>query len=387
MQVFNIYMKLLKRTAPFLMIYTLVFTGLLVVNSFYHNKITAGFEETKVRTAIVNYDRDSFLVQNLLNYLDQYCELEDFTDKEKLLNDALYFKEVSYIITIPYDFGEEFIKGEDVFVEKKTIPETKASSSVDNVINNYFNTAGNYIKNHPNEKEEELVKGIQNELDSLALIKTADSENIDKSHTFYLQYFNTIALTITVCCLLGIGIIMSFFQNQAVQRRNMVSPIIERNVSMQLLLGNIIFIISNDIFFILVGFIINPEKKISVSLILFWLNLIVFSSSLLAISYIILQTAKTRQTVFIISIILAFVLSFISGAVTPQSTLSNFILKLAAFSPVFWFVKANNTIVSFHKYDWSNLQTLIYYMAIELGFAAVFFAISLVIRKNRALKE
>jgi len=107
----------------------------------------------------------------------------------------------------------------------------------------------------------------------------------------------------------------------------------------------------------------------------------------LTISYIVIHVVKNRQAVYATTFILTFILCFISGVFIPQSSFSNFILKLAAFSPVFWFVKANNTIAALHKYDWSNLQRLFYYILIQLGFSAVFFAISLVLQKNKLLKE
>jgi ABC-2 type transport system permease protein len=387
MQVFKLYIKLYRSIAPVLIFITLLFTIILAVNSFTKNNLISGFEQTKVRTAIVNYDKDSPLVKDFLNYLGNFYELEDFTDRIDQLDDALFFGDITYIITIPYDFSEDLLAGKDISVQMKSLSDDISSITVNNTVNNYFNMAGIYIKEHPGNSEMDISQNIQKEINTLSKVTVIQTENNTNDYDFNNQYYNIIAFVMTICCLLGIGYIMISFQTLSIQRRNMIAPIRTGNINLQLLLGNILFVFLYDIFFILAGYIMNTDKMFNVNILFFGLNLFVFSISILTISYIVIHVVKNRQAVYATTFILTFILCFISGVFIPQSSFSNFILKLAAFSPVFWFVKANNTIAALHKYDWSNLQRLFYYILIQLGFSAVFFAISLVLQKNKLLKE
>ena len=58
MQVFKLYFKILKSAAPALIIYIVIFSVLIFFVSTTQNKKITGYKETKIDTALVNYDKD-----------------------------------------------------------------------------------------------------------------------------------------------------------------------------------------------------------------------------------------------------------------------------------------------------------------------------------------
>jgi ABC-2 type transport system permease protein len=185
MQVFKLYFKLLKGEAVALSIYAFVFVGLLFMQSTYQTQNTVGFQQEKIDTAIVNYNEDSPFVQGLMKYLGEYCNFVDLGTKESDLNDALFFRQVEYILTVPYDFGEDFLAGKNPSVEKKTVPDAVYSATVDQAINNYFNTARVYMNSIPDITEEELVSYVSNDLKKEAFVKIDSKVAVGKDYSFY----------------------------------------------------------------------------------------------------------------------------------------------------------------------------------------------------------
>ncbi|MDF2608663.1 MAG: transporter permease [Lachnospiraceae bacterium] len=386
MQVFKLYFKLLRSVATSLLLYSVIFVGITVMQTVNRSDDTTGFKQEKIDTAIVNYNEDSPLVQGLMEYLSEYCNFADLGDEEDELQDALFFRQVEYILTIPYGFGEEFIAGLNVGVEKKTVPNAVYATTVDEAINTYLNTARMYLETIPDITEEELVTYVNSDLEVQAQIEIhgkADSKN----HSFYMYYTNFAAYIIMSGCLIGVSLIMLSFHNINIRRRNLVSPITLKSLNIQLMEGNLIFVLGYDLLLIVLGYILNSDKTINTNVIMHWLNIIVFSVSALSISYLAAMLVKSKQANEALSVILPLGLSFISGTFVPQFLLGDSVLHFASFAPVYWFVKANDTIASISTLNITNAKPILYYMVIQLGFAVAFFALSMVISKNRMQRE
>ena len=387
MQVFKLYFKLLKSVAPALIIYAIIFAVLIFIISANQTQSITHFEETKIDTALVNYDENSIFTKNLIHYLTKYCSFKDYGEGEDNLADALFFRQIEYILTIPYDFGEDFLRGKEAAVEKKSVPDGVYNSTIDNAINIYLNTARIYLRNIPNITEEELVTYVNKDMQEKAEVAIEDPEKKDNDYSFYNRFFNIASYIMLSCCLIGVSMIMLTFHNVNILRRNMVTPMTHKDMNLQLIGGNLVFVLVHDILFILFGYIINDNKNITGNVLLFWLNMIVYSISALSISYFVAVIIKNKHVNDIMAYVLPLGFSFISGAFIPQYILGDSVLKLASFTPVFWFIKGNDAITLLTDYNWNLLGNIYAYMLIQIGFAAAIFSLSLVISKNRKMNS
>lgn len=386
MQVFKLYFKLIRSVSTTLLLYTVLFAGITTIQTVNRNDNVKGFMQDKISTAIVNYNEDSPLVQGLIEYLEEYCEFEDLGDIESDLQDALFFRKVEYILTIPYEFGEDFSAGKDVSLEKKTVPDAIYATTVDAAINTYLNTAKNYLNTVPDITEEELATYVTNDLKAQATVQINEKTDqvVDSYYSYYVNFASYILLT---GCIVGVSLIMLSFHNINIRRRNLVSPITFRSLNIQLMEGNLIFVLGYDIILIVLGYILNPNKTIDTNVLLHWLNLIVFSFCALGISYLAAMLVKSKQANEALSVILPLGLSFISGAFVPQFLLGDSVLHFSSFAPVYWFVRANDTIASLTVHNFTNIKPILSYMAIQIGFAVTFFTLSLVISKSKLQRE
>jgi ABC-2 type transport system permease protein len=117
--------------------------------------------------------------------------------------------------------------------------------------------------------------------------------------------------------------------------------------------------------------------------VLFWLNSFTFALVILSVSYLIGISVKSRKAISAISTAASVGLAFLSGMFVPQEFLGSPVLKVASFTPVYWFVKANNAIETVTQATWSQLSGIASYMAIQLGFAAAIISIALVVSKRK----
>jgi ABC-2 type transport system permease protein len=79
--------------------------------------------------------------------------------------------------------------------------------------------------------------------------------------------------------------------------------------------------------------------------------------------------------------------SFISGVFVPQELLSDTVLRVASFTPNYWFVKSNITISGLDNITAKTVTPIFYNMLIVLGFAVAALAIALVITKQKRMRS
>lgn len=387
MQVFKLYFKLLKNLWVSIAIYALIFTALIIILSKFQGNEITNFEQSKVKTALVNYDKDSPFVQDFIDYLKEFCEFKDLGSDEMKIADALFFRDVEYVLTIPYNFGEEYLSGKEAVVEKKSVPDSIYITAVDTAINNYLNTGRSYLVAVPGITEEQLVSYIHEDINVKTEVAIDQTTKNSKNYEFANTYFNYASYVLLSCCLLGIGMVMVTFHNTDILRRNTVAPISIKNINAQLIGGNIIFVLVFDLIFIILSMILSNEKGITENVLLYWMNLIVFSISAMAMSYLIAMLIKSRQAAQAVSNVLPLGLSFLSGAFVPQFLMGDFVLKLASFTPVYWFVRGNDTIAKLNGSNHENINNVFFYMVIQIGFAAALFALSLVVSKKKSQRN
>ena len=186
-----------------------------------------------------------------------------------------------------------------------------------------------------------------------------------------------------VCFVLGVSTVMMSFHGLDIRRRQFASPVSSRGFNLQLILANLMFVLVYLVIFNVVGYLVNPFRRIDFSLILNWINTFVYALVILCISFFIGITVKGKNAVQALSTALSLGMAFLSGMFVPQQFLGSAVLRVASFLPSYWYVRANDTIGSLTEYNIRNLTPVLQYMAIQIGFATVFLAFVLVVAKRK----
>jgi ABC-2 type transport system permease protein len=387
MQVYKLCLKILKKNIPSMMIYLLVFIGVsLIMSSSMANEQKRDNSFTPEKSNIVFIsEENSPLIDGLKSELEKVANFVDIPDETEALQDALYFRSVSYILRVPEGFTKRFMNGEDVQLEKITIPNSVSSAYIDLSINKYLDTANLYIKHMNDISEESLVEYLQSDLSvDAAIYMQTNGINIE-SNIQITYYINYLAYALLSVLILGMSSLMLVFNNHDLKRRNACSPISANSVNIQFILATILFTFISWSIMISLCFIFNYKSGFTKNMVYFTINSFVFAICGASISFLIGNLVKSRGAISAISNVVTLGTSFISGVFVPQELLGDTVLKIASFTPTYWYVDANNRISELTQFDFLHLQPILSNMLVQLGFALAFFAITLVTRKNQML--
>ncbi len=385
MQVFKTYFKILKKNLVPIIIYSALFLGIAIVISSQITVENAEFEASKVAIMVVNEDGENEFTEGLLNYISQYATFVEPDEDDQARKDALFNRKVEYILTIPKGFTESFANGSSVNLVKEAVPDSIEAMSIDTAVNNYLNMAKVYLTYTPNINYSDLSNLVAANLkeETKVTIDVQKKDSVTYSNGFNMNFYNNLGYIILSSFITGVSIVMFSFHGLDIRRRHSASPISSRNMNIQLILANLIYVFSFLLLFIIAGYVLNKDRMLNVNTLMTWLNIIVFGITALSISYLVGIAVKNRKAVNAIATTLSLSLAFLSGIFVPQQFLADPVLKAASFTPTYWFVKANNAIEGITSLHWSEISEIIGYMAIELGFAAAIFSIALVVSKRK----
>ncbi|MBN2223006.1 MAG: ABC transporter permease [Vallitaleaceae bacterium] len=387
MPVFKICMKVFKKNLPAMIIYVVIFlaVSLLIANAT-RNENQKGFSQTRRPIAIFS-NEDSPIIDALKEELSKVAQIIEIENDQESIQDALYFREVYYILRIPDGFSENFMKGEVMQLEKTVIPNSVDNVYLDMQVEQFFKVAKLYAKSMKAITMEELASYVKRDMANSAnlAMQSLEGEKTDQSYANY--YFNYLAYSLFSVLVLGISTIILVFNNVHIKRRNACSPISSSSRNFQFLMANAVF--STIVWMIMVAFCIlfDLENSKSMNTVLFLANSLVFTVCAASISFLIGHFAKNQEAVSAITNVVALGPSFISGVFVPQAFLGPQVLKIASFTPTYWYVKANNVIAGLNQFDQDSLKELFQIMGVEIGFAVAFVALTLAVGKRKQYAE
>jgi ABC-2 type transport system permease protein len=387
MQVYKALFKVIKKNLPQIMIYIVVFVAVAVGLSFVDtNPTDMDFTETKVNIAFINHDK-SALSEGLKNHLSKSSNIIELPDDAEKLQDALFFREVEYIVRIPKDFANHFIEGKSAQIEKTAVPGSISEVYLDNVINKYINTAKIYAANIEGLSDQQLVDYVENDMEQNVEVKMNRTVGEVSLGQKVSSHFNYIAYSLFAVLILGVSVVMLVFNDKDLKNRNLCSPITLRSMNFQLILGNLSYAVLAWAVMILPSLIMFGSFMFTTRGVLLLLNSFVFTVSALSISFLISISVSSPGAVSAAANVVSLGTSFISGVFVPQELLSDTVLRVASFTPNYWFVKTNNTIAGMADVTLKSITPLFYNMLIILGFAFAALAVALVVTKQKRMSN
>lgn len=386
MQVFKTYFSILKKQLLPIILYGVMFLSITILVTVNMDVANTDFSTRKALVMVVNEGGENSLINGFLDYLSTYASFVEPEETEEKRKDALFFRRVEYILTIPEDFSESFVTDGTVTLKKNIVPDSIEAISIDNAINNYFNMAKTYHNHIPEQDFEQLNAYIQKNLslETSVIVESKTEEKASYSDIFFLNYFNYLGYIIIMVFITTVSMVMHSFNGIDIKRRHAASPISNRSMNIQLLFANLVFVTVYMIIFMLAGILLNKSREFNINTGLTLLNAAVFALSILCISYLVGISVKSKKAISALSTAISLSFAFLSGIFVPQELLGEAVLKVASFTPTFWYVRANNVIAGIQSSQWKEISTVLGYIGIQLGFAAALLSIALVVSKRKS---
>lgn len=389
MQVFKACFKVIRKNLPSMMIYFMVFLFLmLLLTLFYKAPADDLFHPVRPRIAVFNEDAGDPFSDGLQDWLGSTARVIVITDEQEKIQDALFYRDISYILRIPAGFGNNVLSGQtdNLFLDRTLIPDSWEGITMDLLVERYVNLSTLFAGTLADLSVADLNTAVQESLAQEAALQLQVTETRAFNRTAY--YFTYMAYAMMAVMILGITSVLLVFNQADLRSRNLAAPVNLFRFNGQLVLGLLLFAIAAWLVMFLVSLAMDGYQLQAPKLLLFGANALAFTLACLSIAFLISQFIRSRDVQQSIANVLALGTSFISGVFVPQEMLGDTVQTLASFTPTYWYILAINEIDTLPDFSSLSLQPTIRYMLIQLGFAIALLAVAMaVIRQKRQTRS
>jgi len=387
MQVFKLCLTLLQRKLPILMIYVVVFLSVLftVSANFSKSPEQAVFSDERIRIAVIAAE-SSPVIDGLKRELAKTCDFVTLKETPEAMQDALFFHAVSGILRIPAGFTQDVLAGREATIERITVPNSMAGMNLDMIIDQYLNTVRLHAAFAPDQTPADIVAQAEADLAVETPVEMRSGQEKAAALSFSAYYFNYLSYVFMSVLILGISALMIVFNKPDLRRRNACSPIPSGRVNVQFLMANLLFTFAVWLIMTCMFFVVNPDRSMPPHIGLFFANSLLYAFCAASVSYLIGISLKGDSAVSAASNVVSLGTSFLCGVFVPQSMLSSSVLRVAQFTPTYWYVRANNQLAETALSTPEQVNTFLSCLLVEAVFAVAFLVLALVVGKKRNIR-
>lgn len=371
MIVFKYFFKILKKYT-FMMI---LFTAILILFGAFSlktNNTSTDFTATKPNICIVNRDEKIGITKGIYDYFEKNATLKEIEDQDEARNDALFYREVSYIIYIPEHFHTDFMKGENPFIEVKSAGDYEASFA-EMLLENYLQTANIYLENEENEEAMvEKIGKVLEEKATLEMTSTLDNNGLEQAN-FYYNFANYSILGI---CIYVVAMIMSSFREEMIQKRIMSSCLKNKHYNQFIFLGILVLGIGLWAIYYLISILLVKDIMLTTHGILYAINSLIFTICALSMAFLVGNIMHKKEAISGVSNVISLGSAFLCGSFVPVQWLPDFVIKFAHILPSYWYIQNNELIKTLENINFETLKPFLINAGVVLLFTVIFIVIA-----------
>lgn len=378
MTVFKTFLKVLNKSKLPIILYTviLVFFGGFNMQT---SENSTNFVASKPDILIINNDKEEGITKNLIEYIKENSNIKEIENNEEAINDALFYRDVNYIIYMPENYREKFLNGENPEIEIKSTGDYQASLA-EMMLERYIKIANIYQKNI--EDEEEIINKINETLSKqteIQITSKLDTDNLSKA-SFYYNFAN---YSILAGCVYVICLILSSFKEEKIAKRTIISSMNYRKHNLQLLISNSLFAIILWIFYVVLSFILVGNIMFTAHGLIYIINSFIFTICAVTIAFLIGNLAINKNAINGIINVVALGSSFLCGAFVPMEWLPDSVIKIAHILPSYYYISSNEMITDLEVINFETMKPILTNMGIILIFTIGFIIVTNIVSRYK----
>ena len=378
MTVFKTFLKIVNRYKFTVILYTVILIIFAGVN-MQTSDTSTNFVASKPDVLIINNDKNGKITENLINYIKNNSNIIDIKKDDEAISDALFYREVNYIIYIPENYGNDFLDGKNPEIKIKSTGDYN-SSLAEMMLSRYVKVANIYLNHTKN--EDELISKINDTLKENTKTEVTSKLNTDELSraVFYYNFLNysIIAGLVYIICL-----ILSTFREEKIRKRTIISSMNYKKHNMQLLISNGILSVILWIFYVILGFVLIGDVMFTSHGLILIANSFVFSICALCIAFLIANIVSNKNGINGIVNVVGLGSSFLCGAFVPVEWLPDTVLKIAHILPSYWFIQNNELVKTLEVVNMESLKPIIINMFIVLAFSIIYIILANIVSKKK----
>lgn len=380
MQVFKAVFKIVKRHKLSIIVYMAIFFGLtLMLSSNGAENEQTNFSKVSLQIGVDNQDEGE-LGAALVEYISQGNEIKDVPNDHEELLDAMYYQEVEYVMVIPEDFTEKFLKGErDGVLQGTVVPGSNANYLTETEIDKFLGTLGMYVDGgFALEEAVEQTFSDMEEESKVEFLNASDAQEKPAAY-YYFQYLPYIFLCIL---LISLGEILMAFNKKDMEARNKCSSMTFTQRNIQMILGSIGLALIEYFVFMVVAFVMYPDFMCSIRGMLSALNALVYLLVSLSIAFFAGRLAKNVGELNMMANVIGLGFSFLGGIFVPLEVMNEGVRNVAKFIPAYWYAQSNGMIYKMESM--TGAGEIFRNCLVILAFAIAVLAAALVVNRMKA---
>ena len=378
MIVFKTFLKILNKNKFIIILYTmfLIFFGGFNMQTSENN---TNFVASKPDIMIVNYDEEKGITKDLIKYIEENSNVVDLKNNEDAINDALFYRDVNYVIYIPKNYNKDFMDGKNPEIEIKSTGDYQ-SSFAEMLLSRYIKVANIYQKSI--NSEEELINKINETLSKKSEVKITSKldTNILSKATFYYNFAN---YSIMACLIYVICLILASFKDIKIQKRTIISSTNYKTLNRQLLLSNSLFSIILWMIYVVLSFILVGDIMFSIHGIFYLINLFVFTICATTIALFIGNIVSNKNAISGIVNVISLGSSFLCGAFVPMEWLPDGVIKIAHILPSYYYISNNEVLKTLELINLNTIKPILLNIIIVLSFSIMFIILTNIVSKRK----
>lgn len=379
MIVFSTFWRIIKKYKGTILLYTvmlIMFGGINLTS----NSTNDMFTPTKPNIFIVNKDSNMGLTKNLINYLKKNTNVVSLEDDEEKINDALFYRDISYVIYIPKNYSKDVLDKKDVTIDIKSSKDY-TSSLTEMMLDKYLNVQSNLVNITNN--QDELVNMINNTLDVNSEVVV--SSKLDNSYLNRVsRYFNFGSYSLLAVIIFIVTLVINSFKENTINKRIIVSSFNYKKHNSLLMLSSFVYSLIVWVLFSLLSVILLGKDMISLRGILYFVNTFMFVMPTLSFGILISTLVNNKDSIGGIVNVVSLGSAFLCGAFIPTEYLPKIVLSIAHVFPAYYFIDSNNLLSSMEIINFSNLIPVFINYFVLIIFMLIFIVVNnYVLKKKR----
>ena len=374
--------KILNKLKGMLILYTVMLISITTINQKSGNNIS-NFEESKPDILIVNKDESNDITTNFVNYINKHSEIKDIdTNDEEKINDAIFYRDVNFVIYIPENFGNDLLNDKNPTLEYKSSGDEYSSYS-EMLVEKYMKMLLMYKDYY---RGDELISKVNNVLETetkVELKTTLDTSELSS----ITRYFNFLNYAFLAGCVYCISMILSSLKEENVRKRTIISSFNYKKYNRIVLLTNAIVIFVMWILYVILSVILFKDFMISSNGLAYIANSFAFAICSLTIGFLIGNITQNKNAIGGIVNVVALGSSFLCGCFVPFEYMPEYAIKIAHIFPTYYFVLNNESIKTIEIFNFENIKGLLINGGIIIAYSLAFIVLTNYITKKINFKE
>lgn len=377
MTIFKTFLKILNKNKFIVILYTVILLAFGGMNlKTKDNNIN--FQAVKPDVIIINKDEEKGITKDLINYIKENSNVKDTYDESKI-NDALFYREINFIIEIPENYNNDFINKKNPEIIIKSTGDYQASYA-EMILKRYTETANTYNKVIDN--EEELINNIRETLNTKVNVEI--TSKLDAEALYGVSFYHNFeSYSILACVIYVICLIQSVFNSEKIRKKNIISSTSYKKINRTLLLSNCLYAFILWLFYTIMSFILIGNIMLTDHGIIYMINSFLFTMCATSMAFLIGTIITKKEAITGIVNVVALGSSFLCGAFVPVRYLPETVLKIAHILPTYWYIQNNEITRTLEKINIETLKPIFTNWIVIAIFTLTFIILTNIISKRK----